>query len=146
MVGVNRLLSEQFFVHVSNVGNVDRFEMLYVSFLPLFGHSLQGYLAGRLSREVPKAFIVGWVHQAWEEVSSRRTCQALQRLRVDLGGGRKSKASYLKLVLQRAQVSRERAGVQTLSFRWLYVETFRGHMVKIGILSLYTYTTCSQDY
>ena len=61
-------------------------------------------------------------------------------------GGWKSKASYLKLVLQRAQVSRERAGVQTLSFRWLYVETFRGHMVKIGLLSLYTCTTCSQDY
>ena len=85
VVGVNRLLSEQFVVHVLSVGNMDRFEMLYVSFLPLFGHSLQGYLAGRLSREVPKAFIVGWVHQAWEEVSSRRTCQALQR-RLEIQG------------------------------------------------------------
>ena len=60
VVGVNLLLSEQFFVHVLNVGNVDRFETLSVSFLPLFGHSFQGYLAGRLRQEVQKASIVGW--------------------------------------------------------------------------------------
>ena len=56
---MNRLLSEEFFVQLLNVGNVDRFELLYVSFLPLFGHSFQGYLVGRLRQEVQKTSIVG---------------------------------------------------------------------------------------
>ena len=55
-----RFVSEQLYVHVSDVGNVDRPVTLSMSFLPLFGYIFKGPLAGRLRQEVQKPSIFGW--------------------------------------------------------------------------------------
>ena len=60
------------------------------------------------------------LHKKQEELSRRRTCQAVEKLRgtrEEVGNARLPAGSWF---LQRAQGSREGAGVQIPSFRWLH--------------------------